>query len=95
LYLSKIRITLRKSILDPQGKAVEHSIESLGYKNIKDTRIGKYIELTLEAASEADARKTTEEVCKKLLANPVMEDYDFEILNLNGTSASNKSKGAE
>ncbi len=95
MYLSKITITLRKSILDPQGKAVEHSIESLGYKNIKDTRIGKYIELTLEAASEADAGKTTDEVCKKLLANSVIEDYAFEILNLNGSDVSNQNKGAK
>jgi len=94
LYLSKITVTLRKSILDPQGKAVEHSIESLGFKNIKDTRIGKYIELTLEANSEAEAKKTTEEVCKKLLANPVMEDYEFQVLNLNGFDASNKKKGS-
>jgi phosphoribosylformylglycinamidine synthase subunit PurS len=84
MYSSRIKITLRKSILDPQGKAVEHSIESLGYKNVKDTRIGKYIELKLEAASEDEARKITEEVCKKLLANPVMEDYEYEIFSLNG-----------
>ncbi len=49
MYSSRIKITLRKSILDPQGKAVEHSIESLGFKNVKDTRIGKYIELKLDA----------------------------------------------
>jgi phosphoribosylformylglycinamidine synthase PurS subunit len=84
LYLSRIKITLRKSILDPQGKAVEHSIQSLGYKNVKDTRIGKYIELKLDAASEDDAKKVTEEVCKKLLANPVIEDYEYEIMSLNG-----------
>ena len=67
MYSSHIKITLRKSILDPQGKAVEHSIESLGYKNIKDTRIGKYIELKLDAASKEEASKITDEVCKKLL----------------------------
>ncbi len=86
MYSSRIKITLRKSILDPQGKAVEHSIESLGFKNVKDTRIGKYIELKLDAASEDEAKKITEEVCKKLLANPVMEDYEYEIFNLNGNT---------
>jgi len=84
LYLAKIKVTLRKSILDPQGKTVEHSIQSLGYKNIKDTRIGKYIELKLDASSEDEAKKVTEEVCSKLLANPVMEDYAFDIIKLNG-----------
>lgn len=84
MYLAKIKVTLRKSILDPQGKTVEHSIQSLGYKNIKDTRIGKYIELKLDASSEDEAKKVTEEVCSKLLANPVMEDYAFDIIKLNG-----------
>jgi len=79
VYVSKVRITLRKSILDPQGKAVEHAVSSLGIGRIKDVRMGKYIELTVDGASEADARQTTEEVCKKLLANPVMEDYHYDI----------------
>ena len=91
MYLSKIRITLRKSILDPQGKAVEHSFGSLGYKNIRDTRIGKYIELKIEAASEEDARITTDEVCKKILSNPVIEDYEFEVTSLNGKQANGES----
>ena len=90
MFKSKIKITLRKSILDPQGKAVEHSIESLGYKNIKDTRIGKYIELTIDASSKEDAAKVTDEICLKLLSNPVIEDYEFEVLNSNGSDASNK-----
>jgi phosphoribosylformylglycinamidine synthase len=84
LYLAKIRVTLRKSILDPQGKAVEHSMQSLGFNNVKDTRIGKFIELKIDADSESAAKKLTDEVCKKILANPVMEDYSFEIVSLNG-----------
>jgi phosphoribosylformylglycinamidine synthase len=79
MYLSKIRITVRKSILDPQGKAVEHAVTSLGVKGISDVRMGKYVELKIDGNSEAEARQATEEVCKKLLANPVMEDYHFEI----------------
>ncbi len=86
MFRAQIKVTLRRSILDPQGKTVEHSIQSLGYKNIKDTRIGKYIELKLDVPSETEAKKITEEVCNKLLANPVMEDYEFTIINLNGTS---------
>ncbi len=82
MYLSKIRVTLRPSILDPQGKAVEHAISSLGVGNIQDVRIGKYIEMKVNAADEAAARTATEEVCRKLLANPVMEDYHFEVEKL-------------
>ncbi len=85
MYLAKIKVTLRKSILDPQGKTVEHSLQSLGYNNIKDTRIGKFIELKLDVSSEEEAKKVTDEVCRKLLANPVMEDYEFDIMK-NGQS---------
>lgn len=82
MYLSKIRVTLRPSILDPQGKAVEHAIASLNVGDIKDVRIGKYIEMKVNAADEMAARTATEEVCRKLLANPVMEDYHFEVVKL-------------
>ena len=78
-YLSKIRVTLRQSILDPQGKAVQHAISTLGVPGIQDVRMGKYIELKLDGKTEADVRDVTEAVCKKLLANPVMEDYQYEI----------------
>ena len=79
MYLAKIKITLRKSILDPQGKAIEHSLKSLGYDEIEDTRIGKYIELKINAKSEKEASDIASKACEKLLANPVMEDYEFEI----------------
>ncbi len=79
MYLSKVKVTLRKSILDPQGKAVQHAVQSLGVNEVREVRMGKYIELTLDASGEADARKATEEVCKKLLANPVMEDFHIEV----------------
>ncbi len=80
MYIARILITLRKTILDPQGKAVEHSLKSLGYESIKDTRIGKYIELKIEEQDESAAKKIADEACKKLLANSVMEDYSFEII---------------
>ena len=82
MYTARILITLRKTILDPQGKAVEHSLKSLGYGNIVDTRIGKYVELKIDAADELSAKSVAEEACKKLLANPVMEDYSFEIVKV-------------
>ena len=92
MYLAKIKVTLRKSILDPQGKAVEHSILALGYKNIEDTRIGKYIELKLNAASEDEAKKIVNEVASKLLANPVMEDFEYELESLIPSTNGNSGK---
>ncbi|MBI5473331.1 MAG: phosphoribosylformylglycinamidine synthase subunit PurS [Ignavibacteriae bacterium] len=82
MFLSKITITLRKSILDPQGKAVEHAIGTMNIGNIRDVRMGKYIELKIDAADEAAARTMTEQVCTKLLANPIMEDFHFEVEKL-------------
>ncbi|MBK8551117.1 MAG: phosphoribosylformylglycinamidine synthase subunit PurS [Ignavibacteria bacterium] len=79
LFTAKINISLRKTILDPQGKAVEHSLKSLGFGSIVDTRIGKYIELKINAETKQEAEKISEEACRKLLANPVMEDYSFEV----------------
>jgi phosphoribosylformylglycinamidine synthase len=79
MFLSKVTVTLRKSILDPQGKAVEHAVSTLGLKGVHDVRIGKHIEFKIEGNSQAEAQQAAEEVCKKLLANPVMEDYHVEI----------------
>lgn len=79
MFTSKINIRIRDTILDPQGKAVEHSLKSLGFDSVVDTRIGKYIELKIDAATEEDAKKITDDTCRKLLANPVMEDYEFSI----------------
>ncbi len=79
MFTSKINISIRKTILDPQGKAIEHSLKSLGFDSIEDTRVGKYIELKISARSKEEAEKISEEVCKKLLANSVMEDYSFEV----------------
>lgn len=82
VFRSKIRVTLRKSILDPQGRAVEHAVASLGVKGVRDVRMGKYIELDVDRPSEEEARRATEEVCRKLLANPIMEDFHFEVQTL-------------
>lgn len=79
LYLAKITVKLRPSILDVQGKAVQHAVESLGMQSVREVRIGKAIEMKLECATQADAERTAEEACKKLLANPVMEDYWFNV----------------
>lgn len=79
MFLSRVTVTLRKSILDPQGKAVEHAVSSLGVKGVHDVRIGKHVEFSIDQDSEAEAQQVAEEVCRKLLANPVMEDYRVEL----------------
>ena len=79
MYHSKILVTLRQSILDPQGKAVEHGAHSLGYDRIRNVRIGKFIELNVDAATPEEAEKVTKEVSEKLLANPIMEDFSYTI----------------
>jgi len=79
LYKAKVTISLRKTILDPQGKTVENSLHHLGYNNITATRVGKYIEFLIDTPDEKQASLIVEEVCKKLLANPVMEDYSTSI----------------
>ncbi len=79
MFRANIVITLRPSLLDPQGKAVRHALESLKMGTIRDVRIGKFIELTIDSQQEAEARRVTEQACKELLGNPVMEDYSFTI----------------
>jgi phosphoribosylformylglycinamidine synthase PurS subunit len=79
LYHSKILVTLRQSILDPQGKAVEHGVHSLGYNVVRNVRIGKFVELDVDARTREEAETVTKEVSQKLLANPVMEDFSFTV----------------
>lgn len=75
----KIFISLKSGVLDPQGKAIERSLHSLGYNEVRGVRAGKYIEVELDAASRNAAELRIREFCDKLLANPVIEDYRFEI----------------
>jgi phosphoribosylformylglycinamidine synthase subunit PurS len=79
VFKANIVITLRPSILDPQGKAVMHALKSLAMNEVRDVRIGRFIELTIESTDKAKAERIAEEACKKLLANPVMEDYAFTL----------------
>jgi len=77
----KIYITPKKGVLDPQGKTVESALKSLGYKDVSNVQIGKYIELdlTTHQPNHPSTDKLINEMCKKLLANPVIEDYRFEV----------------
>ena len=79
MYLAKINVTLRTSILDPQGKAVQHAIASLGMDEVKDVRMGKYVEMKIASDDRAEAERITAEACKKLLSNPVMENFNYTL----------------
>ncbi|HEV7701207.1 MAG TPA: phosphoribosylformylglycinamidine synthase subunit PurS [Pyrinomonadaceae bacterium] len=77
---AKVYVTLKPSVLDPQGKAIHHSTELLGYRNLADIRQGKYFELSFAGVtSEDEARATAEKIGKDVLANPVIEDFRVEI----------------
>ena len=78
-YTAQIYVTLRPSVLDPAGVAVQSGIKQLGYENIDQVRIGKYIQLNLQAASEAEASDRLHQVCDRLLTNPVIENYRFDL----------------
>lgn len=75
----KIFVSLKEGVLDPQGKAVERSLHSLGYREVGEVRMGKYMELSLNLSSREEAQARVREMCARLLANPVIEDYRFEI----------------
>lgn len=79
MFKAKVLIKRRPSILDPQGKAVEEGAKHLGLNNIKGTRIGKYIEFFVDSEDKSSAEKEVEEYCNKLLANPIMEDFEFNL----------------
>lgn len=77
---ANIYVTLKTGVLDPQGKAVKHSLETLGFKEVTDVRIGKFIELKLsDGLSEANAESRVKQMCEKLLANTVIESYRIEL----------------
>lgn len=79
-FTAHIDVMPLKELLDPQGKAVTESLHNLGLSQVQNVRIGKHITLSIDAASEEEAKAKTEEACKKLLANQVMESYSFEVM---------------
>ena len=75
----KVKVVLKDGILDPQGKAILHAAKDLKFKGVNDVRIGKYIVLTFDDLDRSIIEKETKEICNKILANPVMENFDYEI----------------
>lgn len=78
-FLARVFVTPKPAILDPQGKAVATSLHSLGYDEVSDARLGKLIELRLRGADQAGVRARVEEMCRRLLANEIIEDYRFDL----------------
>ena len=76
---ARVYVTLKKSVLDPQGKAVGQALASMGFSEVKDVRMGKYIELELSGTDKIKAEKNIKTVCEKLLANTVIEEYKYDI----------------
>ncbi|HEY9816696.1 MAG: phosphoribosylformylglycinamidine synthase subunit PurS [Leptolyngbya sp. DLM2.Bin15] len=80
-YHARIYVTLRPSVLDPAGTAVQSGLKHLGYDNVEGVRIGKYVELTLQAGTAEEAEGQLDRMCDQLLANPVIENYRFELVD--------------
>ena len=76
---AKLYVMLKKGILDPQGKAVQQALQSLGYSGLEEVRVGKYLEINMQKSSKTDAEREIREMCEKLLANTVIEEYRFEL----------------
>jgi phosphoribosylformylglycinamidine synthase subunit PurS len=81
-YHARIYVTLRSSVLDPAGTAVESGLKQMGYTEVESVRIGKYIEMQLSAEDEEQAKQHLDEMCDRLLANTVIENYCFELTEM-------------
>ena len=79
MYLAKIYVTLKATVNDPQGQTVLGSLRNLGYASVADVRAGKYLELRVDAPDRAQAQAQVAEMCHKLLANPVIEDFRYDL----------------
>ena len=79
MYQASIYVTLKPTVNDPQGLTVLSSLRRLGFEDAADVRVGKYLLVNIDAASRAEAERTVTEMCQKLLANPVIEDFRFDL----------------
>ena len=77
--IARVVVTPKPVVNDPQGLTVKQGLRSLGFDEVEDVRVGKYVEIRLEAESESQARERVEQMCRKLLANHVIEDFRFEV----------------
>lgn len=82
MYLARIYVTLKPAVNDPQGRTVLGGLKNLGYAQVAEVRVGKYLEVRVDSATRADAEALVTEMCQKLLANPVIEEYRFQVEEL-------------
>ncbi len=82
MYKASVRVTLRPSILDPQGKTTHHALENLGFDRVERVRIGKFVEMWIDERTEEEAERSARSACERLLANPVMEDFEISVKKL-------------
>jgi len=75
----RVKVMYKKGVLDPQGKAILGSLHQLGYKDVTEVKAGKVLELSLPKMGKAQLEKKVKEMCEKLLSNPIIEDYEFEV----------------
>lgn len=79
MWLARIRVMLKKGVLDPQGKAVLGALQTQGYQRVQEVRVGKYMEVRLHSMGRIEAEAEVEEMCRRLLSNPVIEEFRFEL----------------
>ena len=84
MFLAKVYITLKPTVNDPQGRTVMGGLKSLGFESVSEVRAGKYLEVKLQEADQSEAEKQVKDMCNKLLANPVIEEYRFELVEVQG-----------
>ncbi len=78
-WQARVFVTLKRTVLDPQGRTVQGALEVMGYRGVGDVRVGKYMEIAVDAATEGEARSKVDDMCRRLLSNPVIEEYSFEV----------------
>ena len=82
MFLARVYVTLKPTVNDPQGRTIMGGLKSLGFDSVADVRAGKYLEVRLEEAERTQAESRVREMCEKLLANPVIEEYRFELVEV-------------
>jgi phosphoribosylformylglycinamidine synthase PurS subunit len=79
VFKASVYVSLKKQVLDPQGKTIQHALHDLGFDSVQSVRYGKFLEVELDAPTKEKAEEELDAICRRLLANPVIEDYRFEI----------------
>ena len=79
MFLARVSVRLKPAVSDPQGQTIQGGLHQLGFEGVKSVRAGKYLEIELDAATESDARRQLADMCERLLANPIIEEYSFDL----------------